>query len=543
MSDLTFDDLSQDDIDDSKAYLTQFLAEEYPSMDLSVGGVYHDLLLQTAAIFHALNVQLMDQLRRSMSLAEIEADPTLADDEQVDNLLSNYLITRDDGALSAGNVVLIFTMRQNLSISAGTQFTTNGLIFATTATYVGVLSEDQVSSTYQRVMTDLGNGTMSMLVPVQAAEVGPEYNISQGTQFTVSPAPASLILAYAEADFVDGAAVETNEELISRVQDGISAKILSGRGNIESLFRTNFPAVGAMSIMGFGDAEMIRDRHNIFSTSQGGKADIYLKSSPSLVNVLVTKTATLINADEQLWQLTITRDDLPGFYDIASVLPSGSTNVGGSLEIVESVRGLDLSGTGFIPDIANITEGAFTRYQTAVVQFIDTETDTTDLIEGTTTQDYDVTLEGQPQIAELQDYVNADDQRNPCADYLVRATVPCIVGVEMVITYPAGGDVPDVESIQALIAETINGLDYTYTKLPASLLIDVCHNLLPTGAAITLPITMVGVILKPGGGTLRQRSGNAIEIPELPEEGVSKKTTLFFAETENISITTTATVV
>jgi len=98
MSDLTFDDLSQDDIDDSKAYLTQFLAEEYPSMDLSVGGVYHDLLLQTAAIFHALNVQLMDQLRRSMSLAEIEADPTLADDEQVDNLLSNYLITRDAGS-------------------------------------------------------------------------------------------------------------------------------------------------------------------------------------------------------------------------------------------------------------------------------------------------------------------------------------------------------------------------------------------------------------------------------------------------------------
>ena len=89
-STLNFEDIDPELIEQSKDYLRQLLAEEFPSMDLTASRVFHDNLLLPAAILHSVNREDFDRLRRSSSPIEIQKDPELADPDIVDSVYSNY---------------------------------------------------------------------------------------------------------------------------------------------------------------------------------------------------------------------------------------------------------------------------------------------------------------------------------------------------------------------------------------------------------------------------------------------------------------------
>ena len=105
MAEPTINDLSEDLVQQNEAFLVQFLQDQYPSLDLTEGRVLRNLLIRPAAIFHTLNDTNIDQLRQSMSLQAIEANPAIATEEIVDAVLSNYRVGRDEGAPAAGQLV------------------------------------------------------------------------------------------------------------------------------------------------------------------------------------------------------------------------------------------------------------------------------------------------------------------------------------------------------------------------------------------------------------------------------------------------------
>src|SRR6185295_9198340 len=85
------------------ASLTAMIQELNPDIDLK-SGVYHDQVMHLAAILQTADQENITLVQESSSLAAIAADPTLADDDTVDNLLSNYSITRNPGSLASGNI-------------------------------------------------------------------------------------------------------------------------------------------------------------------------------------------------------------------------------------------------------------------------------------------------------------------------------------------------------------------------------------------------------------------------------------------------------
>lgn len=541
MADLSItsiNDLDSDAIAQAENFLKTFLAEEYPSMDLSEGRVLRDLLIRPAAIFHVLNNANLDAERRSHSLQAINADPALADDDIVDDVLSNFLITRAAGTKATGQITIIISSLLTTSIQQGTVFTANGLDYVTTQTFIGVTEADAVISSQQKLITLRSDGTYAFTIPVEAEAAGSAYQVRRNTRFTMSPAPGNLIDAVAAEDFTGGADTETNSELVGKLAAGITPSVFSGRSQIDALVRSEVSETVAVSIVGFGDAEMLRDKHNLFEIACGGKADIWAKTRRLPESLSVDVEATLVDADTKLFQFSIGRDVAPGFYVVEGVFPEDAPEDYGSLEITGETRGLDLSqdSNEFVPTVAGIVEGAYSRYQTSVIQFKSPDTDVTAMIEGTSKASFKVNVLYLPDIKTLQEKAVDRGSRNPQADYLVRAPVPAFVALSLKVQYPADDEVPDDSAIKQAIVDRVNGLGFETGRLPASIIHDAVHNAAGNSVIVVSPLDFFCQIRRPDGTVITIRDPDGITVPDEPTRGVTSRTTVFFLEIEGVDI-------
>jgi hypothetical protein len=522
-------------------FLVTSLLEVYPSMDLSEGRVLRDLLIKPAAMFYVLNNTNMDALRQSMSMLAIQQNPELATDEIVNAVLSNYRITRLPGSTATGQVMVVIQNMLTTAVQANTVFTIGALTYKTTNAFVGVTTAEAAAldPTTQRQIFPRVDGTYGFLVDVASTAVGVQYNIRRNTKFdAVTPSPASLVYAYAYQDFLGGSNAQSNADLVALFEQSLSPQVFSGRIHIQSLITAKYPNTVAQSIIGFGDEEMLRDRHNIFAISQGGKADIYVRTAAYPVSAPYPLTATLVNASTGLWQVAVDRELVPGFYKIEGILPVDATQDQNSLEIVSEVRGLNLlpDTNEFVPDIQTTIEGAYSRYQTAVVQFIDTNIPT----DSSTTRVYNVYIQGMPNVRDIQNLANDRGSRNPQADYLVKAAVPAYCSLSIEVQYTDAIAAPDSGTIKQAIVDAVNKVNYSLGKLPASLIHDAIHNVVgTTGVMVSSPIDMYCTILAASGREIQLRSPNALVIPDLPAEGVTPRTVVFMTSLNNIDLAIT----
>lgn len=530
--------LDDDLVTQAREELATRLQEFDPSNDYQ-RGVLHDLLLHFSAILAALNQTNTDRIRQSNSLDAIEKDPTLADDDTVDLLASNYRIERLPGQTATGGMTIVVSTLATVTIGAGEIYEANGVQFAPQQAYVARTSASAVQSSSDRVLTQLADGNWAFTIDVTAIESGETGNIVKDTLLVPETQPANFVKAYAAEDFSGGADVETNETLLARMQEGIAAKALSNRVNMNASLREQaaFANIVATSIVGFGDAEMIRDRHAIWPMSLGGRVDWYVRSSARPQSFGMTLEATLVEKtidNRGVWQFALGKDAAPGFYEIKSVLQTGADATSGSYELTSDVRSIDLTGDDdFLPDVATTAEGAFSRYQAGVFKFLDTHTDTTALSVGAV-RDYDVTVIGMPLIGDMQDYVAGRQVRNYAGDVLVKAPVPCFVQLTFRIQQKAGAEPPDLDAIKNDLAAVVNGVSFT-GRLPASLLSDTVHNRLTGDSALT-NIDMFGRIRTPANATQYIRSDETLIVPDDADGMVTARTVAFYLEPEDIAV-------
>lgn len=537
-STLTFDDIDPELIEQSKDYLRQLLAEEFPSMDLTASRVFHDNLLLPAAILHSVNREDFDRLRRSFSPIEIQENPALADPEIVDSVYANYGVTRYQGDRATGFLSIIIDDRVTTAVPESTVFSANGLDYVLDQPYVGVTTQDAVVSSQERLITERSDGTFVFTVPVTAEQAGESYRLQRDTRFTAAPAIPGTIDIRAAADFEGGTAAETNAELAERASAGIAPRVFSGRIQVESLLRDRLPTLRSVSQVGLGDPEMLRDRHNIFAMSGGGKADLYVQTADVPNEIKAVKECTYLGDNE--WQFSLLRDDAPGFYLVTAVVEKDLTNFQGSLEILDEVRGADLTAeTDWVHQIeGGQVESAYSRYQTAVVKFEDPATP-----EGTavgTKQDYDVYVSVMPDIKTLHDLTVDRSRRPEAGDYLVRAAVPAYMSVSLLVLYRFGTSVPAVEPIKQAVANRVNALGFNTGRIDSALVVDAAMGGLETrGTAVIQPVDMQAFIYPPDTAPLGRiwlRDSHLLQVPDLPGRGVTQRTTVFYLPLDAIAV-------
>jgi hypothetical protein len=523
---------------DLQEFLNEMLQELDPTLDTK-RGVLGDLLGYYGAILAAANQTNIDRVRQSSSLLAIEQDPTLADDNVVEAVLSNFLMERKTGAQATGQVTIVLDASVSVTISQGAIFSSQGLQFFSVAAFVSRLSQATVQSSNDRLLTQLDDGNYAFTIDVKAVEVGSAGRLSRNASILPDQLPPHYLTSYATADFLGGENLETNEELIARMREGLAAKALSGRTNMNAALRAQpaFSNIVATSIVGLGDPEMLRDAHTIFPVSLGGRVDWYIRTQERPLRLTLKKAAVLIEKtanNRGIWQFAVTKDEFPGFYDVDLIVPTGTTNVLGGYPVVSDTRAVDLTGSDWVPDIVGVAEGAYSPYQTAVIRFEDTDTLTQSMVINSAEQTYDITLRGLPLLKDIQTFVNDRSVRNYGGDCLIKAPIPCFLAISFVIFKPGPAVTPDLEAMTTAICQAVNRYNFV-GRLPVSLIADTAHNFLDEGMYLSA-IDLLGRIRRPDGIWTLSRSNSILTIADDHQNMVTGRTVCFFAEPTSISI-------
>lgn len=520
--------------------LAQLVGELDSSIDTR-RGVLHDLLFHFEGIYGEKNNEEMARLQRSQSLLEASADPNLAEDDIIDAIASNFRVTRKSGGSAAGEITIVVSALEPVTIAAGTIWEANGLEYVNALAFSAVVSSSNVTAATDRVLNPVGDGTFTFSIDVTASALGAASQAVKDTLFVPQVQPLNFLKAFAAADFTGGTSAESNADLIGRLLVGVACKALSGSTAMTAALTANaaFENIIDDSIIGFGDGEMLRDQHSIFPGSLGGRVDWYIRTQEKPQLFGIEKTATLIQKTTDargIWQFGVARDDLPGFYDVSSVVLDGVVGAT-SFEITSDVRSSDLTklkNDGFLPDIKTAVEAVYSRFQTAVIQFKDTTTDTNSLVEGTSTAKYDVTLRGMPLIDDIQDWASGRTIRNKAGDALIKAPVPCFLGISFTIQLKPGQTTPDTATIANNIATLVNRYGFT-GRLPASAITDVVHNSL-TDVAHIGAVDILGDIRRPDGVIRRIRTTDIFVVPDEPANMVTARTVAFIVDPADIAI-------
>jgi uncharacterized phage protein gp47/JayE len=538
----SFTELDAATVRQEEELLAQLLQEAEPNIQFRQG-VLKELLLHLNAVMATKNSEELSRLRRSSSLQEIQVDPSLADDDAVDKIASNFRVTRKTGEKATGSVRVVVDRLSPITIAAGSTWEAGGKFYINESAFAGKTTAANVVSSTDRVLTPVGDGTYYFVIELVAQEVGAAGAIKRDTVLTPQQAPLYFVTAYAAEDFSNGIDEESNDELSARLVQGAACKALSGSVHMSAALKDkeNFANVLQDSVVGYGDSEMLRDKHSLFPGSFGGRVDWYIRTQRLPTETALTKTATLVEKTEDgygIWQFGIERDEAPGFYDVKSIAGVEAGETAGTLEITEDIRSADLSaveGDDFVPDIANGTEAAYSRFQAGVIRFKDNQVPTTSLTVASSTRDYVATVRHMPLIAEIQEWASGRGVRNRAGDVLIKAPVPCFLKVSFTINFKQGTSTPSTATIKNDIAEFVNSYGFV-GKLPASAISDIVHNSL-SGIQYLSAIDMLGDIRKPDGQIRRIRSTELLVIPEEFSVMSSPRTAVFICDPNDISIT------
>lgn len=529
--------LDPDAVQAALAETVQRVQEDNPNLDLR-RGVFAELLAYYHAVLDTQRRTFTNDVLNSRSLLAMQQDPTLADPDLVDDVLSNFRVTRRPGRTASGEVTVVVSDDITVTIAEGSVWEARGRQFVAPRVYTAKVEAGQINSDGDRLLTPLADGTWAFTITVAAAEEGPDYSVSKDTLVAPLTVPPNYVTSYAASDFVPGLLPETNEEVLARLQEGYAAKALSNRGNMAATLREidAFSRIVAMSIVGAGDAELTRAFHSILPVAMTGRCDWYVRTQEQAALLALSKTATLVEKNPDgtgVWQFGVGRAEAPGVYEFRDIRPADADPAQGGYAILSDERGLDLTGGGWKPDLVTAVEAAYGPYSTAVVRFLDT-TDHAALAVGDT-RDYSVAAVIMPQVGDIQARVGSRDVRPYGGDVLVKAPVPCFLTVNFTVLKRTGQADPDVASIREAVARVANTLGFV-GALYASQVQDVIHAYLTDGQSVSA-IDMHGRIRYPDGTTVYLRDSEVVEVPDDPANMVTPRTVQFLCTPEDVGVT------
>lgn len=519
--------------------LSSLMQERHPEVELT-RGVFHDLVLYFSSVLNAAMQENIDRVLQSNSLQRIKENPALADTEIVDQVLSNYNLTRDVGKAATGLATVVMPAPAITNIGQATELTASGVIFQPVTSFQILPPGSTAVLDTERVMSPVGDGTFIATITVTANAIGAIGNISRGTSLIPSFMPTNVSAIYATTDFVTGRDPITNDDYIARLGPALAAKTIGGRQSYIATIRSQqpFDSLPHISVLGAGDPEQQRDQHGLFPVSGGGKVDVYLHSHayPQAKEYFIEAVFVGPGVVGSRWRIALDRNLAAGIYEITRVAkPADRTSTG--YEIVSESRGVDLSNLDFVPAIKYLHESAYTRYQTITIQFDDTDTTILNLVPNQSRAVYSVTAVGLPYVDAVQDFLADRDRRSRTTDVLVRAAVPCFTNISFQIRKDANDPDVDFDAVRQAVSNKVASIGFT-GQLHASQIAAAVQQLL-TGKQAVGAIDMFGRIRRPDGQNIYVRDNTLLRVPDNAAHLITGRTTAFLTRPEDVAVTTT----
>lgn len=515
--------LNKEDMAANEQLMAEILEKDF-NVDASLGTSVRELAVRPAADLATRLDASLKSLRNNMtlSLAMSQEDP---DSDLVDALASNFRLTRRTGSEASGVVGVHTSTSANVYLSEGTTFEGGGMTLVCAKTYIGYSHEAPVEdseSVSYRKMIKTSEGWLFTVPVYSSSATG--LSLPVGQSLTMNPSDSNVIRTEVVSSVTGGSEEESDESLLNRAFEGITAAVPSGKDHLKALIARDVPSVTASSVevFGMGDPEMLRDRLNAAAVSMGGRVDAYVRTAKLTSDMALTLTAE--RGDDGGWFLTIDRAAAPGFYTVASITP---VNGGTAATNISVMYGSDVP-PGDPVDIRDPAHARFSSYQTATVFFDWTSTETTG--------DFVVVLPYMPGLDVIQDYLNETAVSNPAQDVVVKGSPVCFTSVALTVTYPPGVRIPSDGDVKAAVSDKINSLDVGQEYLTAD---EVCLavNDVDETYRVDFPIKFTTTLVK-GDGTSIVNSSTDGRIDSLIDEpsGITLRNTCFICSTTDVEV-------
>lgn len=509
---------------DTTQRLATFVKENYTDVDTGPGSVISELLIKLAGSIQNEQYNTIATLNQGKAIQQVIESSEKTYSPAIDLIASNYNTYRSNGTKVYGKVKITVSEQDDYIFNEGFMFTQPALNLNYILNTDVRISPDPAEELGELQMYS-ENSLFYFLLDVEAEYEGPEYQISSGTVFSLTSKQfiSNLVSIEAYGNFSSGKAIETDQELINKIKYNLSHSKLESPSGIFKKYSDTFAGFQTLSVCGANDPEMTRSKVNALGIATFGKADIYVRSSigPETVQ-LFNKTATQISTDT--WRLDLANYEVPGFYRVISIVPQSTTlNLGGTLVFSPPVFYNTFYSGQRNNELFSAADARFTKYQAASVTFKYTHT-------SQETPLFIVSLSYQPNIKEMQDLLLLDEARDACADYLVKAVIPCMVSLDITLIKKRATDSYESLNLQQLkkdIFTYINTIPFG-EELAASRIVDICHNY--DIRKVEMPVKMNGNILCPDGTTISYTATDTLAIPYNLEKGVTSKTTLYFID-------------
>lgn len=249
--------ITEQDRLDAENIIEQYLGDKFPNADFSKGSALRDFVVGSMAYIFAYWKRERDLglARQSLLLLGKLADTEI--DDAVDEILSNWFINRNDGVLARGTVTIYFSQQVDVQIPTTTRFyKTPNLVFVPDST-ITLLYD---STDMNEVIDENGDVVAYTLrVPIKAAAEGSEYNIEKGSFSDFTRFSPYISRVENENKFSNASDKESTSAMLDRSETAISERSLNAARSIDAVLRNNFANISRVTVIGYGDAEMIRD--------------------------------------------------------------------------------------------------------------------------------------------------------------------------------------------------------------------------------------------------------------------------------------------
>jgi hypothetical protein len=233
----------------ARAFVAETMKQVLPTLNVDSGSAVNTVMALGAGTIGAVLHQEIDHLLNSRSIS----DPDAVSEDDMDLMLANLLVTRDDGDLAFGFVRFYYSSRIPRSYSRGTTTTTEdgSLSFVTLA---------DLAYSAQDYFIDDSTGEFFLNIPFSSAEPGDDFNVDIGAVTRVKNDGTGALRVTNVSKFTNGKARQSNAEVLRTAQRAVSTRTPLSRDGVvyflESLFGGKLRNLLAV---GIGDPEMLRD--------------------------------------------------------------------------------------------------------------------------------------------------------------------------------------------------------------------------------------------------------------------------------------------
>jgi len=542
MPDNKISDLIEEDYLNAEAQVIGLVREARPELDLRLGTALRDLVIRTMCQIAAVEAADIDDLRAEMSFKLLSENPDLASDDVVESLASNYAITRQEGTAASGYVVLYLRSVDQVSLPNSYLIARLDLTYVTEQQWT--LTTEPTEANELKISTDV-SGRPFAIVPFVASTIGSSSNVRADEAFEIVDLSVPQITgAVAYGDFQGGQDKESVDALLIRISESISHRELTSENAISTRLKNEFSEIVNVSIAGFGDEEMLRDKHNVFGIAVGSRVDVYLKTFSEPTKRTITKVATKVS--DGVYTFDLTPDEVGVIYFVSGVTSPDSLITAenddqagpilGSYDFTEE-RKLYIPGSVAhdisTDDEQKIIETSYTAYQsrtivvTGIAAINGVYPDTAELR---------VDVYVAPRVDAIQDFLDDDAVRNREADILAKGAVPAFVSM-LIPVYRRSSASIDTDAMRIAIADYINskafGEDLTLSQISSIL---HGYDILKVGTED--PDLSLTAMIKAADGSILTISGTELSISKVasPELQVTPRTSTFVADLSDIFI-------